>query len=124
PLYDIAIPLALRGDVVGILNMQITREGVVKVINRAMHKYMIGSVGVLLLMGIPLYFFLHHFVINPLLTLRDSIESISFKNLELKFAAGKDEIGELANVLTVFLNKVKNELANSMVKEKQRGQAE
>ena len=30
PLYDIAIPLPLRGDVVGILNLQVSREGVVR----------------------------------------------------------------------------------------------
>ena len=124
PLYDIAIPLALRGDVLGILNLQVSREGVVKVINKAMNKYAVGAVGVLLLLGIPLYFFLHHFVINPLLNLRDAIESISFKNLELKFPATNDEIGELSSVIGIFLSKVKAEIANSMVKEKQRGVAE
>jgi hypothetical protein len=124
PLYDIAIPLALRGEILGILNLQISREGVVKVINRAMQKYAIGAVGVLLLLGIPLYFFLHHFVLNPLLNLRDAIESISFKTLELKFTGRNDEIGEVAGVITFFLNKVKAEIANAMVKEKQRGAAE
>ncbi len=124
PLYDIAIPLALRGDVLGILNLQVSREGVVKVINKAMHKYAVGAVGVLLLLGIPLYFFLHHFVLNPILNLRDAIESLSFKNLELKFQTRGDEIGELASVVNIFLSKVKAEIANSMVKEKQRGVAE
>jgi HAMP domain-containing protein len=124
PLYDIAIPLALRGDVLGVLDMQVSREGVVKVINKAMNKYAIGAVGVLLLLGIPLYFFLHHFVINPLMNLRDAIESISFKSLDLKFAAPADEIGELSGVIGIFLSKVKAEIANSMVKEKQRGVAE
>src|SRR3989338_2080462 len=85
PLYDIAIPLALRGEVMGILNLQVSREGVVKVINKAMGKYTIGAVGVLLLLGIPLYFFLHHFVLNPLLNLRDALEAISFKTMELRF---------------------------------------
>ncbi len=124
PLYDIAIPLALRGDVLGVLDMQVSREGVVKVINKAMNKYAIGAVGVLLLLGIPLYFFLHHFVINPLMNLRDAIESISFKSLDLKFASPNDEIGELSGVIGIFLSKVKAEIANSMVKEKQRGVAE
>jgi len=64
--------------VLGILNIQVSREGVVAVINKAMSKYAVGAIGVLLLLGIPLYFFLHHFVINPLLNLRDSVESISF----------------------------------------------
>jgi hypothetical protein len=124
PLYDIAIPLALRGEVMGILDLQISREGVVKVINKAMSKYAVGAVGVLFLLGIPLYFFLHHFVLNPLLSLRDAIEVISFKNLELKYPPRHDEIGELANVINIFLSKVKAEVANTMVKEKQRGVAE
>jgi hypothetical protein len=124
PLYDIAIPLSLRGEVMGIINLQVSREGVVKVINKAMRKYAVGAVGVLFLLGIPLYFFLHHFVINPLLSLRDSIEAISFKSLDLKFQPRNDEIGELANVINIFLSKVKAEVANAMVKEKQRGVAE
>jgi hypothetical protein len=79
---------------------------------------------VLLLLGIPLYFFLHHFVLNPLLNLRDAVESISFKNLELKFAPRSDEIGELAAVLGIFLSKVKGEIATATAREKHRGVAE
>ena len=124
PIYDIAIPLALRGDVLGIIDLQVSREGVVKVIDRAMNKYAIGAVGVLLLLGIPLYFFLHHFVLTPLLNLRDAIETISFKSLELRFKAGNDEIGELAGAMGIFLSKVKAEIANALAKEKQRGLAE
>jgi len=124
PLYDIAIPLSVRGEVMGILDLQISREGVVKVINKAMNKYAVGAVGVLFLLGIPLYFFLHHFVLNPLLSLRDAIEAISFKNLELKCPPRHDEIGELANAINIFLSKVKAEVANTMVTEKQRGVAE
>ena len=124
PLYEIAIPLAVRGEVVGIVDMQISRQGVHAVIAQAMNKYVLGALGVLFLLGIPLYFFLHHFVINPMLHLRDSIEAISFKNLDLKFPPRKDEIGDVASVLSVFLQKVKAERANVMVKEKQRGVAE
>ncbi|MBI4371294.1 MAG: hypothetical protein HY552_03235 [Elusimicrobia bacterium] len=124
PLYDIAIPLALRGDVLGLLDLQVSRAGVVAVIQKAMYKYAVGAVGVLLLLGIPLYFFLHNFVISPLLNLRDAVESISFKSLELKAAPRGDEVGELASALSIFLSKVKAEIANAMAKEKQRGAAE
>jgi HAMP domain-containing protein len=124
PLYDIAIPLALRGEVMGIINLQVSREGVVKVIEKAMKKYAIGAVGVLILLGIPLYFFLHHFVLNPMLSLRDAVEAVSFKSLELRFPTRNDEIGDLAGVINIFLAKVKAEVANAMVKEKQRGVAE
>ncbi len=124
PFYEIAIPLAVRGEVVGIVDMMISRKGVNEIIAQAMNKYVLGAAGVLFLLGIPLYFFLHHFVISPLQTLRDAVEAISFKNLDLKFAARKDEIGELANVFSVFVQKIKAERANVLVKEKQRGVAE
>lgn len=123
-LYDIAIPLALRGDVLGIIDLQVSRAGVAKVIDQAMNKYAIGAVGVLLLLGIPLYFFLHHFVLSPLMNLRDAVESISFKSLELKFKAGGDEVGDLANALSIFLSKVKAEIANALAREQRRGVAE
>jgi HAMP domain-containing protein len=124
PIYDIAIPLSLRGEVLGILNLQVSRQGVVKVINKAMRKYAVGAVGVLILLGIPLYFFLHHFVLNALLNLTDAVETLSFKSLELKFPPRKDEIGELAGAFGAFLAKVKAEISSAMVKEKQRGAAE
>ncbi|MFA6092144.1 MAG: hypothetical protein WCU88_01155 [Elusimicrobiota bacterium] len=124
PLYEIAIPLAVRGEVMGIVDMQVSREGVKDLIAQAMRKYVLGAIGVLFLLGIPLYFFLHHFVVNPLLHLRDAVEAISFKNLDIKFSPRKDEIGDLAGVLGVFLQKVKADRANTMVREKQRGVAE
>ncbi|MFA6030646.1 MAG: hypothetical protein WC969_12385 [Elusimicrobiota bacterium] len=124
PLYEIAIPLAVRGEVVGIVDMQVSRESVQEVIGQAMRKYVLGAIGVLFLLGIPLYFFLHHFVINPLLHLRDAVEAISFKNLDLKFPPRKDEVGDVAGVVAVFLQKVKADRANTMVREKQRGVAE
>ena len=90
PFYEIAIPLAVRGEVVGIVDMQVSRAGVNQVIAQAMNKYVLGAAGVLFLLGIPLYFFLHHFVLSPLHNLRDAVEAISFKNLELKFQPRKD----------------------------------
>lgn len=124
PLYEIAIPLAVRGEVVGIIDMQISRRGVNAIIAQAMRKYVLGALGVLFLLGIPLYFFLHHFVLSPLEHLRDAVQAISFKNLDLKFPPRKDEVGDVAEVLNIFLQKVKAERANIMVKDKQRGVAE
>ena len=124
PLYEIAIPLAVRGEVVGIIDLQISRKGVKEIIAKAMQKYVLGALGVLFLLGIPLFFFLHHFVLSPLVHLRDAVEAISFKNLDLKFPPRKDEIGHVAEVLSIFLQKVKAERANVIVKDKQRGVAE
>ena len=116
PFYEIAIPLAVRGEVVGIVDMQVSRAGVNQVIAQAMNKYVLGAAGVLFLLGIPLYLFLHHFVLSPLHNLRDAVEVISFKNLELKFQPRKDQVGELAMALASFLAKVKSDRANVPVK--------
>ncbi|MBI4387132.1 MAG: hypothetical protein HY551_07100, partial [Elusimicrobia bacterium] len=119
PLYEAAIPLAVRGDVVGIIDLQVSRIGAEGVIRQALQRYILVGSGVLLIMGITLYFFMFHSVLNPLLHLRDAIEAISFKSLELKFSPRKDEIGELAHMLQVFLQKVKAEMANTMLRERQ-----
>ena len=42
----------------------------------------------------------------------------------MKFAPRNDEIGDVAAVISLFLTKVKAEISNAMVKEKQRGVAE
>lgn len=124
PLYDIAIPLAFEGRSIGILDLQVSRETAVDVIDSAMEKYAVGAVGVLLLLGVPLYFFLHNWILMPLLGLREAIEGVSFKTLDLKFASRSDEIGDVAEALKLFLFKVKGELSTAKVRESQRGTAE
>ncbi len=124
PLYDIAIPLAFEGRSLGILDLQVSRETAVDVINSAMEKYAIGAVGVLLLLGVPLYFFLHNWILMPLLALREAVEGVSFKTFEIKFPARPDEIGDVAEALKLFLFKVKGELSTAKVRESQRGTAE
>ncbi len=110
-IYDIAVPLLFRGEVLGVIDLQVSRAGIEKIVGTAMEKYAMGALGVLVLLGITLYLFLHWFVINPLLSLRDAIDSISFKNLDLKFAARRDEVGDAAGSLSILLAKVKNELS-------------
>jgi HAMP domain-containing protein len=123
-LYDIAIPLSYEGRALGILDLQVSRETAVTVINNAMTKYAVGAVGVLLLLGVPLYFFLHRWVLIPLFNLREAVESVSFKTFELKFPARADEIGDVAEALKLFLFKVKGEMSTVKVRESQRGVSE
>ncbi len=117
PFYEVALPLKARSDkgdkgevVIGILDLLVSREGAQRVIQSAMTKYIIGAIGVLILLGIPLYLFLNHYVIAPILSLRDSIDTISTKSFEIKFAARRDEIGDLAGSVSQFLEKVRAEL--------------
>lgn len=124
PFYEMAIPLSVRGDIVGIVDMQVSRAGAEAIIYSAMRKYVFGAIGVLLLLGIPLYIFLHHFVVYPLSSLKDSIDTISTKSFDIRFPPRKDEIGDLAGSLEQFLQKVKGELDAMSVRDKQRGDAE
>ncbi|MFA5162145.1 MAG: hypothetical protein WC421_07850 [Elusimicrobiales bacterium] len=121
PFYEIAIPLRARENVIiGVLDLLVSREGSERIISSAMRKYIVGAAGVLLLLGIPLYLFLSHYVITPLSVLRDSIDNISTKSFEIKFARRRDEIGELAESVALFLDKVRVELSDITERDRQR----
>ncbi len=124
PLYEIAIPLSLRGEVIGILDLQVSRAGAEALINSAVKKYVVGAIGVLMLLGIPLLIFLQHFIIAPLGSLKDSIDAISTKSFDMHFAVRNDEIGELAGSIGEFLHKVKGELDGMSSRELMRSEAE
>ena len=110
PFYEIAIPFSVRGEIIGIMDLLVSRAGAEMLIGSAMRKYIFGALGVLFLLGLPLYFFLHHYVISPLEILRDSIDSISLKSPNLRFKPRVDEIGEISSSISLFLGKVKNEI--------------
>lgn len=129
PYYEVAIPLSKQkgggaAEVMGLIDLWVSREGVEKVISSAMNKYVLGAIGVLLLIGGPLYFFMHHFILGPLGFLRDALESVSVRSLDLKFPPRKDEIGELANAFTSLITKLKAELEGFQTRETERGAAE
>jgi hypothetical protein len=66
--------------------------------------------GVLFLLGLPLYFFFHHYVISPMGVLRDSIEAVSLKNFDLRFPVRPDELGDLSLAISHLLGKMKTEI--------------
>jgi HAMP domain-containing protein len=112
PFYEIAIPLKAKGDVViGILSLQVSREGAEKIIKSAMQKYIIGALGILFLLGLPLYVFMSTYVTSRINSLKDSVQSVSTKSFEMKFdSTKKDEIGNLANSINELLARVKYEI--------------
>ena len=124
PIYDVAIPLALRGEILGIIDLQASRAEVESVVDAAMKRYAVGALGVLLLLGVPLYFFLTYFILNPLLDLKDSLEGLSLKNPELKFAKRRDEIGDVAEAMGQFLGKMKAELEAARERQRERREGE
>ncbi|MBI4057388.1 MAG: hypothetical protein HY399_07590 [Elusimicrobia bacterium] len=123
-VYDIAIPLSVRGDVLGIVDLQISRKGAESLIRSAMIYYFFGGLGVLFVLGFCLSWFMYRSILTPLATLRDALESLNVKNLDLKFGSRKDEIGDLAEVIGSFLYKIKTEMTSALGKEKQRETAE
>ena len=110
PIYDIAIPVVVSGtDVIGVLDVQVSRVLTDDIIRSAMTKYLAGSLGVLLLIGIPLYIFLYYYVLGPLRHLRDSVDAVSTKTLELRYPVKRDEIGGVAEAVGGLLLKVKSD---------------
>ncbi|MBI4655972.1 MAG: HAMP domain-containing protein [Elusimicrobia bacterium] len=124
PFYEIAIPFSVRGEIIGIVDLMVSRAGAEMLIGSAMRKYAFGAVGVLFLLGLPLYFFFHHYVISPLEALKDNVDTISMKNFDIRFTPRKDEVGELAGSFTRFLNKVKIEIDSIVNKDKKYKDAE
>ena len=109
PFYEMAIPFSARGEIIGILDLLVSRAGAEVLIGSAMKKYVMGAIGVLLLLGVPLYLFLNHYVISPMDQLRDSIDSITIKSFELRFPERNDEVGAIATAVNNLLGKVKSE---------------
>ena len=124
PLYEIAIPFSVRGDIIGIIDLLVSRAGAKVLIGSAMRKYVFGALGVLFLLGLPLYFFFHHYVISPMDALRDSVESISLKNFDLRFPERYDEIGDLASAISSLLGKMKTEVDSISNRDKKYKEAE
>ena len=110
PFYEIAIPFSVRGDIIGIIDLLVSRAGAEVLIGSAMRKYVFGALGVLFLLGLPLYFFLYHYVLSPLDLLRDSVEGVSLKNFDLRFPARGDELGDLASAIIRLMGKMKVEI--------------
>lgn len=110
PFYEMAIPFSARGDIIGVLDILVSRAGAEVLIGSAMRKYVFGAIGVLLLLGVPLYLFLHHYVISPMEQLRDSVEGVSMKNFELRFPERGDEVGQVAYAINGLMGKMKREI--------------
>jgi len=108
--YEIAIPFTVRGEIIGIIDVLVSKAGADVLIGSAMRKYVFGAIGVLFLLGLPLYFFFYHYVISPLETLQDSVDNISLKSFDLRFPARSDEIGDLTAAITRLLGKMKVEI--------------
>jgi hypothetical protein len=110
PYYEIAIPLTANNELIGSILLLISRATSEALVKSAMAKYIVGAIGVLVLLGIPFYWFFYHYVITPLESLSEAIEVASFKTFELRFEPRNDEIGLVADSVNVLLKKFKKEI--------------
>lgn len=118
PYYEIAIPLTVNNEIVGMLLLLVSRATSQTLISSAMSKYVIGAIGVLILLGVPLYWFMSHYIFSPLEMLSESIDAASFKTFELKFDIKNDEIGLIAESVNNLLKKFKKEIDGYIKKDK------
>ncbi|OGS01703.1 MAG: hypothetical protein A3G41_06455 [Elusimicrobia bacterium RIFCSPLOWO2_12_FULL_59_9] len=122
--YEVAVPLSVGTEIIGLIAMEVSRKDVQKVLKDARSKYLVGALGVLLMLGIPLYFFLYQFVLQPLDMLKESVDAVSIKTLDFHPAGAKGEIGDVEGALAELLEKVRAELVAMRGREAARGQAE
>lgn len=118
--YEIAIPLKAKNGIAGVISFDVSREQVKAEINNALFTYLAGSLLIFILMGIVLYIFVIKNVTRPILALTDSIDNISTKSFQLDFMQRNDEVGELARSVENFLGKVKKELEEREILDKNR----
>lgn len=118
PYYEIAIPLTVNNEIVGSVLLMVSKATSDTLVSSAMSKYVVGAIGVLVLLGIPFYVFFYRYVINPLEALGEAVEAASFKTFELRFNIKNDEIGFVAESINNLLKKFKNEIENYSKRDK------
>ncbi|MCX7905264.1 MAG: hypothetical protein N2446_01010 [Elusimicrobiales bacterium] len=118
PYYEIAIPLSVNNEIVGMLLLLVSRATSQALISSAMKKYVIGAVFVLGILGVPLYLFISSHIFSKIDMLVEAIDAASFKTFELKFEVKNDEIGMLAESVNNLLKKFKKEIDGYVKKEK------
>jgi len=122
--YEIAIPFAVRGNIMGILDLTVSRKDVIARTASATFKYTLATVGCFLFIGVAGFLFLQLSVIAPLRSLRDRIEGVSLKGLDIVFPERNDEVGGLALSFSALLGTLRAERANVAVRDRQRGLSE
>jgi len=115
--YEMAIPFTVRGELIGLLDLMVSKAAADALIGSAMRKYVLGAAGVLVLLGLPLFFFFGHYVVSPLAALSDSVDTISLKNFDLRFPAKEDEVGEVAYSISRLLEKMKAETDGNIARD-------
>ena len=109
--YDMAIPISDKnGEVVGIVNLSVSRDSARELIRSSMVRYALGAIIMMLLIGGVLYLFLLLKIIRPLNMLKDGVDSVSLNNLTFKLPQRNDEIGDVASSINALLDKIRGDV--------------
>ncbi|MCL2887869.1 MAG: hypothetical protein FWF35_00945 [Elusimicrobia bacterium] len=123
--YDMAFPLrAAQDEVVGIVNLQVSRQSAKELISSAMVRYASSCVVIFIIMGLILYIFIYVKVVSPLNNLAGAVDSISLKDLKLNYKERNDEIGGVAESVSGFLARIKKEFKGQEAQTKKKEETE
>ncbi|RPI11064.1 MAG: HAMP domain-containing protein [Zetaproteobacteria bacterium] len=113
-LYDVAVPVRMRGLPVGVVRLGLPRAPVDRVLREQTLK-VVGVLFVLMLVGIGSIWRFSRGMVRPIRRLRDGARAVQAGDLTHRVAADRpDEIGELAaafNAMTAELDRSRTELA-------------
>ncbi len=112
-LYDVAVPIQMRGLPVGVVRLGISRAGVDRLLQILALK-VLGVLFLLMLVGIGSIWRFSRRMVQPIQRLRDSARAVQAGDLSQRVAADRaDEIGQLAsafNAMTAELARSRAEL--------------
>ncbi len=112
-LYDVAVPIRMRGLPVGAVRVGISRAGVDRML-RDLALKVLGVLLVLMLVGVGSIWRFSRRMVLPIQRLRDSANAVQAGDLSQRVAVDrKDEIGELSsafNAMTAELGRSRGEL--------------
>jgi len=125
-LCEISIPFKANNNntVIGILSLQVSTETADKMIGESMMRYTYATVAMLLLIGLLMALFQNHVVVAPIAAMKESVENISMKTMDLRPSGRRDELGALSLALAQFVDKVRKEFHSVQEREARRAQSE
>ncbi len=112
-LYDVAVPIRMRGLPVGVVRLGVSRAGVDQML-RDLALKVLGVLFLLMLVGVGSIWRFSRRMVQPIQQLRDSAKAVQAGDLSQRVAVDRqDEIGELSsafNAMTADLARSRTEL--------------
>jgi signal transduction histidine kinase len=120
PVYDVAVPILMRGLPIGAVRLGISRAGVLRLI-RDLAAKVLSVLFALMLIGIGSIWHFSHRMARPIRELRDSAQAVQAGDLTRRVTADRpDEIGELAAAFNAMTEKLAHSRSLLLQKEELR----